>query len=885
MIDRPGHEFAFKNMHVGEAEQQQGPKGVAAERDRVPGGAFRGFAFMRKNTVAGRRRPLLAIGLLCCSALTSPAFAEDAAGSADSADSSDQPADEIVVTGALDALPVKDVGTVFGFDKTVTETPRSVSTVSKQQIERFGVTSIYDLIAQAPGTFTNSFFGVGGSLDIRGTPGEVYFRGIRRLDNPGNYPTPIGAADRIDIVRGPASPIMGPAKTGGYINFVPKSARAGNGSYLAEPKAEFTYTRGSWNNNFLSASVVGPGKLGNHEFGYSLYGELTDADSYYNFIKTRQTLLQASFDTDITPDLRIEFGGMYDNYHGVQNGGWNRVTQELIDNGTYITGHAKPLDTNGDGKISQGEAQAANGGKGLGTFGGAFCTTPPFDNPFASGLSNDCLRNIYPDSGLTDVGTAKLSRRNVLTGPNDFLNNRATTLYADLIWDAGKDFEIKNQLFYDGYKNGNENAYGFSQFADSYVIEDKILLSKKFTSDTGTFSIQAGPSIRYTKFKHADDFGYEYFGRVDLTEGYDALSTRLLSTQTDSGYSSYFQGHYTDAAFSLLADLDFAFGLDITAGGRYDRMSVTSTAVLPKMDATAFSVNVPAVPVRVANLGNGNHVEEDTKGVWSWTASANYKAPLGLIPYGTISKQSVIITGQGAEVDPSNVYNNGWITASKLYEGGLKGSWLDNRLYAALSVYKQTRTDYTIQSLTVNQAIKTTGLEAETRWSVNRHLLLTAAYTHTKVVNLSFKNGGGALFYYYGAETLRDAGVDPALIFGAAPNGLIPITDDSLAERPTPRNIYSGTASYAFDNGIALTASAYHVASMWADYPQTLRLPAYTLVDLGVTYETKHWLFQVNVKNALNERYFRANFVELYASQNVKPELPRSWQGTIKYKF
>ncbi len=823
-------------------------------------------------------------GLLCCTAISTAALAQDTAPA--TGPSTEEPAEDIVVTGALDALPVKGVGTVFGFDKTLTETPRSVSTVSKAQIERFGVTSIYDLIAQAPGTFTNSFFGVGGSLDIRGTPGETYFRGIRRLDNPGNYPTPIGAADRIDIVRGPASPIMGPAKTGGYINFVPKSARAAGGGYLAEPKAEFTYTRGSWNNNMLSANVVGPGKIGNHEFGYSLYGELTDADSYYDNIETRQTLLQASFDTDITSSLRIEFGGMYQNFKGTQNGGWNRVTQDLIDNGTYITGQAKPLDTDGDGKISAAEARAANGGKGLGTFGGAFCTTPPFSNPFASGLNNTCLATLYPDSGLTNVGTTKLSRKKTLTGEDDFLDNIATTLYADLIWDGGNDLEIKNQAFYDGYKNSNENAYGFSQKADSYVIEDKLVLSKKFTNQAGVFSIQAAPSIRYTKFNHADDFGYEFFGRVDLSQGYTPLSTRLVSTQTDSDYSSYFKGHYTDAAFSLLADLDFAFGLDITLGGRYDRMSVTSTAVLPKIDPTQFSVNIPLAAVNTPNRANGNNTQKDTKGVWSYTASANYKLPFGLIPYATIAKQSVIITGQGAEVDPSNVYNDGWITASKLYEGGIKGSWLDNRLYAALSVYKQTRTDYTIQSLTVNQAIRTTGLEAEARWSVDRHLLLTAAYTRTKVVNLSFLNGGGAFFYYYGADLLAANGVDPTLLLGAAPSGLVALTDKSMAERPgIPRNLYSGTASYSFDNGISLTASAYHVPKQWADYPHTLRLPSYTIVDLGVTYDTEHWMFQVNVKNALNERYFRANFVELYASQNIKPELPRSWQATVKYKF
>ena len=65
------------------------------------------------------------------------------------------------------------------------------------------ITEIDDLVALTPGSFTQSFFGVAGSLDVRGTPGETYFRGIKRIDNPGNYPTPIGASDRIDVVRGP----------------------------------------------------------------------------------------------------------------------------------------------------------------------------------------------------------------------------------------------------------------------------------------------------------------------------------------------------------------------------------------------------------------------------------------------------------------------------------------------------------------------------------------------------------------------------------------------------------------------------------------------------------------------------------------------------------
>ena len=102
--------------------------------------------------------------------------------------------EEMVVVGSLDSLPGVDVRGIYGFDKSILETPRSASTISEEMMNRYNMSDIDELIVAAPGTFTQSFFGVAGSLDIRGTIGETYFRGVRRLDNPGNYPTPIGAS-------------------------------------------------------------------------------------------------------------------------------------------------------------------------------------------------------------------------------------------------------------------------------------------------------------------------------------------------------------------------------------------------------------------------------------------------------------------------------------------------------------------------------------------------------------------------------------------------------------------------------------------------------------------------------------------------------------------
>ena len=168
--------------------------------------------------------------------------------------------EEVVVVGDLGSLPDEDVQSVFGFGKSLLYTPRSASTVSEEMMARFDMRDIDELIAVAPGSFTQSFFGVAGSLDIRGTPGETYFRGVRRLDNPGNYPTPIGASDRIDIVRGPASPIYGPAKIGGYLNFNPKSARIeATGEFIAATTGAVGLGTGTWNKRIATAEVGGPG--------------------------------------------------------------------------------------------------------------------------------------------------------------------------------------------------------------------------------------------------------------------------------------------------------------------------------------------------------------------------------------------------------------------------------------------------------------------------------------------------------------------------------------------------------------------------------------------------------------------------------------------------
>src|SRR5437667_4895266 len=77
---------------------------------------------------------------------------------AQSAPDSDADLKEIVVTGdRLDVMQTKPVDAVFGFGKTVLETPRSLTTISSELLEKTIITDINDLVAMTPGSFTQSF--------------------------------------------------------------------------------------------------------------------------------------------------------------------------------------------------------------------------------------------------------------------------------------------------------------------------------------------------------------------------------------------------------------------------------------------------------------------------------------------------------------------------------------------------------------------------------------------------------------------------------------------------------------------------------------------------------------------------------------------------------
>ncbi len=192
---------------------------------------------------AGKVRTCLSLGTLALAIATvlhgekaaaQDAVAEDAVAAESGA--AFGVTDEILVTGdPLRIIPNEDSASSFGFNKPLLETPRSVSFVSEEQITLLGISTADDLARVVPGTFTNRRWGLQGGIDVRNTPADMYFRGMKRLNMQGHARTSLAGMDAIEVVKGPPSPIFGMGRIGGYTNLQPKLGRATEGGYLPAP--------------------------------------------------------------------------------------------------------------------------------------------------------------------------------------------------------------------------------------------------------------------------------------------------------------------------------------------------------------------------------------------------------------------------------------------------------------------------------------------------------------------------------------------------------------------------------------------------------------------------------------------------------------------------
>ena len=771
---------------------------------------------------------------------------------------------DVVVTARFDPLSRLQKGATdsfTGLDRSLLETPRSASRVSSDTIARYGMENVDDLVAAVPGAYTASFFGVPGNLNVRGTLADTYFQGFKRIENRGSFSSNLGAAAYVEVLRGPSSPIYGPGKVGGLLNFVPKSARGVDARYADEMSGGVNVTVGSYGRRNAAADLVVP--VG--EGGIALYVEREDSDSYYRNIHPEHLNLQATYVGDFGDGWSGEVNLMHFEESGrIQSPGWNRVTQNLIDNGVYITGRDTDLvDLDGSGMIEYGEIDAAFGAWG--------------------GTSN--IRQIKEYGGKNNpkfaldegVGTTKLSRRNVMADDADYNDSRTFTAYAGLQKEMANGSVLAIKAFMDDIENQRFTSFGFAADYDARALEGRVTYSfpSRFGQHVSADTV-VGAGYRDHTAKQYESYlsGYIALNRRDLSHGSTA-GDRIAAPLMKDGVQMWDSRHemeWNSRSVFVMSDITVFDRFSILAGLRWDDYDLKAI----NRGETVFGLKDTWV--------------ENGKAAMTWSLSARYETPWGLTPYVTFAEPRSLESTQTGGVSVGTVTSNLFISPSELKEVGVKFSLLDGALFGGAAYYEQfrRRTDM-LGNVSGNTS---EGFELEAHWLATDRLSFTTALTLQETrVDAPGKGKGEYL-------ELRPEqfGLDPASAYGgtfAVNNaGTFAELADGYVVRTMPDTVFSLFGAYTTEPfslmgteaSAGFTAGATYVSETGGVFENSLRLPAYTLAKAAAYVKVRNVTVSANIDNLFDEEYFTPS-AEVYKEVAVMPGLPRMFRVNLAYRF
>lgn len=759
---------------------------------------------------------------------------------------------ELIITAKrddlYDVLPERKTSSVFGTNMSIAETPRSVTLIESPLISLYGIRTVNDFVNITPGSFTSNYFGVPGSLSVRGERADNFFRGFRRIENNGNFPTSVQAADYVEIIKGPPPVIYGGGKVGGVLNFVPKGPTQPDGELIGAPVALVSGTFGTYGKRQADLEAGTPFNLGSLPSAVytSLQGE--DSGSYYDNIYTKGALLQVAAKSLINDRLSAEYGGMVQWADLNQSLGWNRLTQELInsDGKRYLAGSpALNLDTNHDGMLEPSEVAPYQ----LGQFA--------FMSPFPYYALSPLQRAAFALDPNT-VHYAALSHHNVLAESSDFAKSDVYTGYFDLKYELGAGWSIANQSFYDRMNHQKYSSYGFTADYHAYAFENKTTL----TADLHPLSwlvLDPVAGISYRRSAGREREGrdlYQVEDRRDLSAGATG-NDRFEGAYDLTGNVPYNwdeDGYYTDAgAFSLLT-ATFFNRVTAIAGAREDRYHVSVYGT------DNYGVYAPA---------------SDSKTAHTYNASLAVKVLPTVSLYGSYASSEYLELGQGGIVGRPNIDSRNWIQPSKLTEVGLKGYLHDDRLYFSIAHYDQKKSSYDVKGGFFDE-YRSKGEEAEVHYALTKELSFIATGTWQKTTLLNAP--------YFNAIPPAALGLDPTLIYGGKFSGVGSLIGiNGPIEVPNPDRVFSLNGTYTAPQGWGVLLGATHVSSMWAGYTHLVTLPAYTVARAAAFYKVGKWSLQVNADNIFDKHYFTPQY--LFWDVFVSPSIGRTANLTIERKW
>lgn len=838
-------------------------------------------------------------------------------------------------------LPTRPVNlSLYGFDTSVQDTPRSIQQISPDQLKNDAITNGQDLARYAPGLSRNFANGTASAPYVRGQTPDQYQNGIR-VDRGGtSIPFSNNAVEVVDIVAGPASSIFGPsASTSGYVNYITKKPYFD--AQHTEVRLEFGdyHIHDQSNADFKQTFDTG-GPLVKDKVAYRLSIQGREGQAFWGTADSRTKNPQNHIHTFAaltwlpTKNIVVDTNVQYNNWHYATSRGFNRVTQDLIDNGNYISGIATPIlrkgntffaptvtgrtDANPTGVSPIYRLVTLNGPIG-GTRSVTITNTPVPSNIITQGAA--------PGSQVTaalvgyvfepqNVTIQKIPQNRSYTF-KDQQEIRQWQAQNRVSINVSDDFTIRNILYGESLYVRSAQLYRTTgTINDDYVVDDRVelLLKKEYRLFGQHISHQSnsGIELRWNQTRSYTET-LPYTGASDLfdprtipTSGvygksvYDAVAEQTAvpsyinsafgdvtlparpSFYPIPGYSEY----RTNPASSIFAKMS-TFGLFSQHEFKFD--APWSYLVGGRVSAVHVNSTNPIVPVTGQPVLN----DSTTAIIPSVNTSLTYKFSPRATAYGTFAYTQALNANDAPTLTNGQLGAAQFHSESFLYESGAKFEFVPNKLYGTLAGFWQTR-DLAPQAQVLNGVttnitprIKVRGVETSLQYQPSRRWTVYSNFTfiESNYQNYRiFSNKSPGPNIQVGTQT-ADGVV--ALINQDQGNAAFAQPGfGNYRESLLPRYTLNIGTTYRFDSGFGVGAYFW----LWGPWKyfilSDIEVPSQHNLDLSAFYTAKsgRWDVRVTVTNVTDEWNFQPNGAE-NVNDFIGPLPPLGIKGAITYRF
>ncbi len=808
---------------------------------------------------------------------------------------------------------------VYPYPMDLVDIPRAVTNITPEMMQDFGIRGMQDIQRVSANTTQANFFGIAGIPYIRGRNANVYFNGMRKLYQRNEAPTSIYGAESMVVVKGPAPAYLGPSRIGGYVNLVPKAPN------LTEAEGHIQATAGSYDYYQGQVDASMPFTVGEDmpgAFRVSITGQ--DADSYYNNVENNFIEAFASAVIQIDKNNSLFTGTEYFYSQANENPGWNRVTQDLIDNGRYIVG--TPVDLTsayagglvGKGSVPGYGTAFATGvfapGSPLGTpiptgrIGGTAGSTPYPDNPDGTTVdagiyppgtqfgalipSTTFITNnatpaqaalLGPNGEYTPaylaaggpVETQQIEGNQTLVDPDDVANSQDFLYFLDWENTADPDKTVKNQLYLEYFGTDRRSSYGFSIDADQFAIEDRFSVTQKagdlFKSEEQN-TIVYGASFRYTFAKMLRDFDAEPFSRRDVSKADIPANTKVATGDQLNADGTNNWSYFSDA--SVESDL-YETGIFVNWQTEWSDWLTTIADV--RGELVFFDARQPSEPnypwPGYIAFGGTTASARGSRGGGGAGFSPVVTVMDGLNLYATVDFTTTQLYQSTNAVTGADSFGQ-----ATLYEVGAKAQLFDNTLYAGVAAYYFDEDRLPAQGAG-QLKVRGEGLEFETTWVPNEwfSLLGTTGYQRVYLRNdLPFR------FQYVGDRLPLVAGGNYAA--GGDPTGLVAQNNPDKVVPVVPEFTANLFAIVQTPIGLGAGIGPTYRASYWLNYEHTLNAPSAVIWNAIAFYRQERWEVLVELNNLFSERYILAGS-DFESNALVTQAPPIEAKVTVSWKW